>query len=237
LCFELAHGPGPDALLRFLERNGIEGSTVTRLDDRLLVDVPGGALGDDALRTALARHFGFMDLFFWVENGLEDVVFWNRACRWPDLIREANAFFPPDGYDVLATLEARGFFIAGILSGALGKAVIPVRKYREAFASFPGQKAGYRNWRGHDDQLWLQYLPWISALRGCRALFVDDVLETGNSLAACQTLLSDAGITVAGAFYLVDVGKPEVRGRFGFPVRSLLRMHGLRENTAPAAAG
>ncbi len=138
------------------------------------------------------------------------------------------------GYDVLATLEARGWFIAGVLSQALGKPVVPVRKYREAFGRYPGHSAVYRNWRGEDDRLWLQSLPWLRALRGGRALFIDDVLQTGSSLEACCKLLAAAGITVMGAMYLIDVSEPGVRERFGFPVRSLLRMNGLAGNTAPA---
>lgn len=231
--FELTHGPGQAALLRFLQDNGLKGATVTETDGRVVVDVPDEPLADDALlRSALIRHFSFMDLFFWVPNGLEDVSYWDRHHRWLDVVSELNGLFPLDSYDVLASVEARGFFLAGILSYALGKPAVPVRKYREAFARFPGEAATYRNWRGHDDRLWLQELPWLTALRGSRALFVDDIMETGNSLETCARLLASAGIATVGAMYLFDVSEPGVRERFQFPIRSLLRLNDLSGNVA-----
>lgn len=232
--FQLPCGPGEGQLVTFLEHNGMPGATAVRDGASIVVNVPDLHLADPALRTALTRHFSFMDLFFWVPNGFEDVSFWDRQARWPEFIAEVRRFFPPGCYGLLGTLEARGWFIAGVLAHALGKPVIPVRKYREAFARYPGHTIAYRNWRGEGDRLWLQSLPWTRALRGSSVLFVDDVLETGNSLAACCALLAEAGMTVAGAMYLIDVSEPGVRERFGFPIRSLLRMHGLRSNTAPA---
>jgi adenine/guanine phosphoribosyltransferase-like PRPP-binding protein len=234
LRFELTHGPGDAALQRFLQGSGLDGTAVLRYCGLITVDVPDEQLRDAMLLSALARHLSFMDLFRWVENGFEDVAFWDRPHRWADVVAEVTRFFSTDRYDVIATLEARGFFIAGVLAHALGKPVMPIRKYREVFAASPGQTARYRNWRGHDDQLWLQELPWTRALRGSRALFVDDVLETGSSFRASEQLLRAAGITVIGAMYLIDASGPAVREGLKVPVRSLLRLHGLRGNTAPA---
>jgi adenine/guanine phosphoribosyltransferase-like PRPP-binding protein len=109
-----------------------------------------------------------------------------------------------------------------------------VRKYRDAFAKCLGWTASYRNWRGYDERLWLQDLPWLADLSGARALFVDDVMETGSSLEACTSLLASAHIATVGAMYLFDVSEPGVRERFDFPIRSLLRLSDLRANSAPA---
>ncbi len=237
--FELPCGPGEDELLAFLQRNGLAGATIKPGRTRITIDIPDGRLSDPALRAALTRHFAYMDMFVWAAGGFEDVAFWARPERWPDVAAEVRRFYPPGCYDVLGTLEARGFFISGVLSHALGKPVVPVRKHRAAYARFPGRTVAYRNWRGESERLWLQSMPWMQALRGGRVLFLDDVLETGNSLEACRGLLTDAGMSVVGAMYLIDVSEPGVRERFGFPVRSLLRMQGLGGNTAPAvhAAG
>ena len=232
--FQLAAGPGPADLRRFLEGNELADAAVATVDGCIVVDVPDQQLEDRSLRSALVRHFGFMDLFFWVENGFEDVAFWDRPAELADAVVEIGRFFPADRYDVVATLEARGFFLAGALAHAGDKPVAPIRKYREAFAGLAGHTLAYRNWRGHDDRLWWPDLPRTSVLRGSRALFVDDVLETGNSLRACRQLLDGAGIALVGAMYLADLSAPAVREGFEFPIRSLLRMRGLRENTAPA---
>ena len=232
--FELDHGPGVVDLTRFLERNGFAGSTVRQDGAHTTIDVPPALLTDGGISTALSRHFAFMDLFQWVENGLEDVAFWDKAQRWPAVIAEVERFFPSSEYDVIATVESRGFFVAGVLSHALGKPVIPVRKYREAFAGHPGHMITYLNWRGRRDRLWLQRADWLDSFAGSRALFVDDLIETGNSLFASRSLLNAAGINVAGAFYLMDASQPHVRERFDFSIRSLLRLHSLETNLAPA---
>ena len=237
--FAYTSGPGPAAFQRFLAANGLAAAAVARdrQGDQVIVEIEPGELGDDregALRAALTRHLSFMDLFLWVENGFEDIAFWDRPGRWPDVVAEVNHFFPPSSYDVLAALEARGFFVAGVLAHALGKPVVPVRKYRAAYASRAGRAVTYRNWRGEDDRLWLEATAATRAMAGRRALVVDDVLETGNSLAACETLLARARIEPVAAMYLIDVAEPAVRGRFGYPIRSLLREHRLRDNTAPA---
>lgn len=229
-------GPGVIELERFLGRNGLAGATVHVGETGITIELPDELALSEDLRAALERHMSFTDLFYWVANGLEDVAFWDKPRRWPDVARELERFYPAGTYDVLATLESRGFFVAGALSHILAKPVIPVRKYREAFSGYPGHMTSYLNWRGRRDRLWMQHYPWLDRLPGSRALFVDDVIETGNSLAAAVELLCAVGMAPMGAFYLADAANDHVRGRFRFPVRSLLRFDDLQSNTAPAAA-
>jgi len=87
------------------------------------------------------------------------------------------------------------------------------------------------NWRGEEESL---FLFDAGHFTGSRALFVDDVLETGNSMQAAVELFQAFGIVVTGAFFLFDAATPEVRERFSFPIRSLIRRHGLLGNTTPA---
>ncbi|MGE0727855.1 MAG: adenine phosphoribosyltransferase, partial [Acidimicrobiia bacterium] len=58
---------------------------------------------------------------------------------------------------------------------------------------------------------------------GERVLIIDDVLATGGTAAAAAQLLTDAGATVAGLTFLLELGFLHGRDRLdGLPVSSLL---------------
>jgi adenine/guanine phosphoribosyltransferase-like PRPP-binding protein len=213
----------------FLKRNGVEVLGIGTTGKGVTLEV-----GDQGLTSAEAaavrRNFTFYDLFEWVPAGMHDVLFWQKPERLEQVFAELAAFFPTDSFDAVASVEARGFILAGALAFHLEKPLIPVRKYREAYAGKGRRSSTYRNWQGYDESL---VLLEESQHMDDSVLFVDDVLETGKSMSAAVDLLGHS-MEVVGGFFLLDAAKPEVRNDFQFPVRSLLRRYGLLMNTAPA---
>ncbi len=111
----------------------------------------------------------------------------------------ALAAAAPEGVDVVAGIEARGFLIAGALACRLGCGLVPVRK--------AGKLPPPTLRRAYD----LEYgsaeieVP-DGMLTGRRVLLVDDVLATGGTLRAAAELLADAGATVAAMAVIVELG-------------------------------
>ncbi len=67
---------------------------------------------------------------------------------------------------------------------------------------------------------------------GKRLFFLDDIIETGNSLKAAERMLEKHGIEIIGAFYLMDASTKEIRNSFNFPIRSLLRFDDIFDNNS-----
>ncbi|HEY2785458.1 MAG TPA: adenine phosphoribosyltransferase [Fimbriiglobus sp.] len=107
--------------------------------------------------------------------------------------------------DAIAAAEARGFLFAAPLALKLHLPLVPLRK--------PG-KLPYRTYS-------LKYeLEYGSAelqmhvdgvTPGQRVLLVDDVLATGGTMQAGAKLIEQAGATVAGCAFLVELGFLEGR--------------------------
>jgi adenine phosphoribosyltransferase len=119
------------------------------------------------------------------------------------------------GIDLVAGVEARGFFFAAAAAHALGCGVVPVRKAGKLPP--PTVRASYA----------LEYgtaeieVP-VGVLAGRRVLLVDDVLATGGTLAAALDLLERAGATVAGVAVVVELAALGGRARFaGRPLHAL----------------
>jgi adenine phosphoribosyltransferase len=119
--------------------------------------------------------------------------------------------------DAIAAAEARGFLFAAPLALKLHLPLVPLRK--------PG-KLPYRTYS-------LKYeLEYGSAelqmhvdgvSRGERVLLVDDVLATGGTMLAGGKLIEQAGATVAGCAFLVELGFLEGRKKLsGYDCYSLL---------------
>lgn len=124
------------------------------------------------------------------------------------LLADARAFamvvhelaaFADDSVDIVAGVEARGFFIAGALACELGCGLVPVRKA----GKLPPPVVA----RSYD----LEYgsatieVP-VGILDGMRVLLVDDILATGGTLRAAAELVADAGGTVTAMAVIVELG-------------------------------
>lgn len=101
-------------------------------------------------------------------------------------------------FDVVAGLEARGFFFAGAASYASGAGLMPIRKAGKL--PRPIVKVEYSLEYGsavieaHGD-----FAP------GTRVLILDDVLATGGTLVAAHELMDQLGYEVVGTAVLFEI--------------------------------
>ena len=123
----------------------------------------------------------------------------------------------PGGYDTVAGIEARGFLFAAGVAYATGVGLVPVRKSgklpRETRAATYELEYGSATLEIHADA----FLP------GHRVLVIDDVLATGGTAAATVSLIEQAGASVVGIVFVLELGFLNGRSRLaGQSVRSLL---------------
>jgi adenine phosphoribosyltransferase len=119
--------------------------------------------------------------------------------------------------DAIAAAEARGFLFAAPLALQLRKPLVPLRK--------PG-KLPYRTYSLKYD---LEYgsaelhMHIDGVAPGARVLMVDDLLATGGTMAAGCKLVEQAGGTVAGVAFLVELGFLNGRAKLtGYDIHSLV---------------
>ena len=101
--------------------------------------------------------------------------------------------------DAIAAAEARGFLFAAPLALKLHKPLVPLRK--------PG-KLPYRTYSLKYDLEYGQaelHMHIDGVERGQRVLLVDDVLATGGTMVAGAKLIEQAGGTVFGCAFLVEL--------------------------------
>jgi len=130
----------------------------------------------------------------------------------------AGAFGPGAGaVDKVAGIEARGFILAAPVACRLGAGFVPVRKKGKlpaaTFAQEYQLEYGSATLEVHQDA----FAP------GERVLIVDDVLATGGTARATANLVSQAGGTVVGIAFLLELSF--LSGRDKLPdleIRSLL---------------
>jgi adenine phosphoribosyltransferase len=122
----------------------------------------------------------------------------------------------PDGVDVVAPVEARGFLLGGALAVALGCGMVPVRK--------PGKLPVVAD---RVDYV-LEYgtasleLPADVLHPGQRVAVIDDVLATGGTVAAVCELVERAGAEVVAVSVIIELTALGGRGRLpGRPVHAL----------------
>lgn len=123
----------------------------------------------------------------------------------------------PDGVDVVAGVEARGFILAAPVALRVGAGFVPVRKIgklpaRTVSASYD-LEYGSAQIEVHADA----FTP------GQRVVVLDDVLATGGTAAATCELIERVGAKVVGVLFLLELGFLDGRARLpGRPVHSLV---------------
>lgn len=101
--------------------------------------------------------------------------------------------------DVVLGIEARGFIFAPALAYALGAGFVPVRKSRklpaETVSVSYDLEYGKDTLEMHKDAVG----------PGSRVLILDDLLATGGTAAATARMVREAGGTVAGIGFVVEL--------------------------------
>jgi adenine phosphoribosyltransferase len=120
--------------------------------------------------------------------------------------------------DVVLGIEARGFIFAPALAYALGSGFVPIRKPKklpaECVTVTYDLEYGTDSLQMHKDAL----------DGGTRVLIVDDLLATGGTAAAAARMVKEAGGTVAGFGFVVELTFLNGRRKLeGYDVFSLLQ--------------
>ena len=122
--------------------------------------------------------------------------------------------------DVLAAIDSRGFLFAPPVALTCDIGVVLVRK----FGKLPGDT--------FDESYGLEYGEDVLSiqkdrqLQGQKVLIIDDLLATGGTLAATETLLEKAGATVLGSTVIIELDGLKGRERLKYPVSSLTQLAG-----------
>ncbi|MGI9603084.1 MAG: adenine phosphoribosyltransferase [Acidimicrobiales bacterium] len=106
---------------------------------------------------------------------------------------------PWSGIDLVVGIESRGFILGAPMAHPLGAGFVPVRKpgklpYDTISVSYD-LEYGTDSLELHTDAI----------ADGERVLIVDDVLATGGTAAATIRLLEQAGATVVGCSFLLEI--------------------------------
>jgi adenine phosphoribosyltransferase len=127
--------------------------------------------------------------------------------------------FRGQGIELIAAAEARGFIFAAPLALEISAGLIPIRKP----GKLPGKTLShtYELEYGTDT---LQVHADAIIRPGCKVLMVDDLLATGGTIAACCTMIEQAGGVVAGCAFVIELEGLNGRERIAqYPTVSLIR--------------
>ena len=216
IALESQYQPLVDA---FFRHNPSLRHTVGRDGDRIVLEIEVGHLPEQA-RRQIRYHFKYLPLFTWAGSDLDDVIFWERAELFGEIVADFATITVDLAFERLVALEARGFLLAGILGQGVGLPVYAVRKDKPSYRRFPGRQIPIINWKGTQETLFLFEKRYLN---DSTVLVVDDVIETGNSLEATMKGLAALGAMVEGAFYLCDVMEPARRAGFSIPIRAFVQ--------------
>jgi len=135
-------------------------------------------------------------------------------------LKEENGKYIP--YDKFAGIEARGFLLAGALSGKIGGGIVMMRKpgklpYKKKSVSYD-LEYGKDTLEVHEDAI----------KEGEKIIVVDDLLATGGTAEAGCRLVEELGGVVARVLFLVEL--PELRGRerlSSYNISSIISFEGI----------
>lgn len=107
-------------------------------------------------------------------------------------------------FDLIASIEARGFFVGGVMAHQLGKGFVPIRK--------PG-KLPYKTYAQDYE---LEYgtdrieIHVDAIAQDQKVLLADDLIATGGTALAAAQLIRQAGGIVMGAAFIINL--PDLGG-------------------------
>lgn len=101
--------------------------------------------------------------------------------------------------DAVLAAEARGFIFAAPLALALGASFVPVRKP----GKLPFEKHIFHYDLEYGSDCLEMHVDAVS--KSDRVLLVDDLLATGGTMEACVRMAEEAGATVVGCAFLIEL--------------------------------
>jgi adenine phosphoribosyltransferase len=110
------------------------------------------------------------------------------------------------GVTKVATLEARGFLLAGALANELGAGVVGIRKQGGALPGPRSEVLTSPDYRGRRLTLVMRSDLFAG---DDQVLLVDDWIETGSQALAARALIEGTGATFAGLAVIVRDGTPD----------------------------
>jgi len=145
------------------------------------------------------------------------------AAGFRDVVGALSGRFAGAGVTKVAGIEARGFILGGAVAHQLGVGFVPVRKQ----GKLPYQVIGHDyDLEYGTDRIEIH----VDAVEtGERVLLVDDLIATGGTAVAASRLLQQAGATLAGSAFIIEL--PALGGRkkleaLGQPVHALIAFDG-----------
>ena len=144
--------------------------------------------------------------FRWVD-GHADVWRWFADGQlFPRVVGELADPFRDVGVTKVATLEARGFLLAGAVAKELGAGVVAIRKQGGALPGPRSEALTSPDYRGR--RLTLVMRSDLLSIQD-RVLLVDDWIETGAQALAARALVEGPGAVFAGLAVIVRDGTSE----------------------------
>lgn len=119
--------------------------------------------------------------------------------------------------DIIMGIESRGFLVGAPLALELGCGFGMVRKK----GKLPGQTLAH----SYDLEYGSDTIEVQQDLikSGAKVILVDDLLATGGTLAAAETLLTKAGAEVVASFCVIELEGLEGRAKLKAPFQALLK--------------
>ncbi|MEN8201754.1 MAG: adenine phosphoribosyltransferase [Bacteroidota bacterium] len=128
----------------------------------------------------------------------------------------------PIGFNKFVAVEARGFILAGALSGKLGGGVVLARKP----GKLPYEKKSIAYELEYGEDSLEIHVDAIQA--GDKVVVVDDLLATGGTAEAACKLVSELGGEIAKVIFLVELPDLKGRKRLGsYKVESVISFEGV----------
>ncbi|MCD8570158.1 MAG: adenine phosphoribosyltransferase [Alphaproteobacteria bacterium] len=136
---------------------------------------------------------------------------------WRHTIGMMQALAAPMQPNMLMGIESRGFLVAAPLAIELGCGFGMIRKK----GKLPGQTLSHAYTLEYgEDEIELQ--PDL-VKPGSRVVLIDDLLATGGTLAAAESLVKQAGAVVAGALCIIELEGLGGKEKLSCPFASLVR--------------
>lgn len=131
-----------------------------------------------------------------------------------------EALITPHAPDVIAGLDARGFLFGMPLADRLGVPMVMVRKK----GKLPGATRGVSY--GLEYGAAAVEIQNDAVQPGTRVVLIDDLLATGGTLAAAETLFTDAGAQVVGMACVIELAFLGGRQKLAAPFSAIVSVDG-----------